>query len=230
MRTSELNARLLGRLVGGFLCLAGLSFIILLVFLKVGGQLSGDVKVSVFMAGCGVLLLWLGSNWFSAKERSTTADPQPAFDPFWLSCRRPVEALAALGCAAMLCHAIASALHRPGLPNWLLWVLIAAPVIVAWYILRIFKPEAFPSHVFPESSAARRAAPARLLVRSVLQIGWLGYVGILSFWFQFDALVPSEWRVPVQSTASLMVSLLFASQVLLIHFGELRSPNCPVVN
>jgi hypothetical protein len=104
MRTSEVHVRLLARLADGLLCLAGLSFIILLICLKIRGQLSAEVRISTFMIGCGGILLWLGASGFSTKAGSTTADPRPGLDRFWLSLRRSVEALAALGCAAMLYH------------------------------------------------------------------------------------------------------------------------------
>lgn len=222
MRISDDSFSIVDRLIGGLLCLVGLGFITLFFFLKLGGLLTGDFKVSAFMIGCGVLLLWIGANWLAPKAELTAARRRPNLDRYWLALRRPGEALAVSGCGLMSLHVVGLVVNKHWLPDWLLWAVVVGPVVLACFIVRILVPGAFPSHVFARDAVLRWSAATRLLVNSISRIGWFGHIAILFLWFGLDQSVPREWRLPAQVLASWLISVLFALQWLQLHYGEVR--------
>lgn len=218
----------MSRVIGLFLCAIGLGFIGLFLFLKARGELSGDVKVSAVMVSCGVGLIWISSNWLISRPLRTRTEPNETIErrgianSYWLKLRRPGEVIAATGCAAMLANAATICTHAGGLPNWLLAIILGTAVVLAWLILRILVPGAFPSDLFPEAMLLRMSTIGRFLINLLMSAGWCGYVGILFIWFHFDVFLPPYWRVPSEILASALVSLLFASQLLLLHYGQFR--------
>jgi hypothetical protein len=216
------------RLIGLLLGAIGLGFIGLFLFLRIHGELSGDFKISAVMVGCGVGLIWISLSWLMSKQVPTSIEPNDKFERneyvaiHWLKLRRPGEIIAGVGCAAMLSHAIAISTHTGGLPNWLLGIVIGTPVVLAWFVAHILVPGAFPSEMYPDSVLLRMSVITRFFVNVLTRAGWFGYVGILFIWFRLQYVFSPYWRLTSEVFASILISLLFASQLLMLHYGQLR--------
>lgn len=214
----------LSKVVGTFLCLIGLGFIVLLVRLRVVGLLTGDIKVSVVMIGFAALLLWVGTSWLLSsgkQEAQRSADTvRPSLTGPLLKLRRPVEIIAAAGSALMVFQIIALIVDIDAYPTWLLSILVLAPVPVAWFIVRISAADAFPRRALPQDGLADWSRTARLLVPLLVRIGWFGYAAMLLYWFRVDAILPGRLALAARILISLLIALLYASQVLILHFGD----------
>jgi hypothetical protein len=95
-------------------------------------------------------------------------------------------------------------------------------VVMAWFINRISAGDTFPSRPFRQSAFARRSRTARMLVNLVVRVGWFGHWAMLLYWFRADVLLTGAWALTLRVAVSLLISLLYASQVLVLHFGNLR--------
>jgi hypothetical protein len=216
----------IGKAIGTLLCLAGLGFAGLLVWVRSSGLLAGDIKVPAVMVGCAGLLLWIGSAWLLPKRQSAAQPPleptEPALTRLLLKGRYSVEILAAAGSVLMLCHAVALLLNLDELPRWLFSYVVLAPVVVAWFINRLSAGDQMPSRPFRQSAFARRSRTARMLVHVLMRVGWFGYLAMLLYWFRTDVLLTGRWALTVRVAFSLLISLLYASQVLVLDFGNVR--------
>jgi hypothetical protein len=207
--------------IGFLLAATGLGFIGLFLFLKFHGELSGDFKISIIMVSCGVGLVWISSHWLMPTKIQLSWFHNRDF--YWPKLRLPAEIIACIGCIMMLLQAIAIFTDTGGLPDWLMAILIGTPIVLAWFVIRILVPDAFPSHVFSERAVLQMSGTIRFFANLLIGMGWLGYIGILFIWFNGDVLLPSYWRLPSKAIASGLVSFLFASQVVTLHYGQLRT-------
>lgn len=83
-RESKLS-RVVGKSLGLFLTIVGLVHFALLVRLKLGGELAGDFKISLFILGVGIFCLVVGcASLYGSRGSSTTPDREltpPGSDP-----------------------------------------------------------------------------------------------------------------------------------------------------
>ena len=225
MSTENNNSPIMDQIIGVLLCLAGLAFIALLIMLKLGGQLAGDLKASGFLFSTGVALLWIGGRWvISCPERQPTANQQKNLGQFLVKLRGAAESIAALGCVLMLARAVAICGGWRWPPTSLLSVLVATPIVIGLFTVRILVPGAFQSSPFSDVTIALWSSATRLCMNTLLRTGWVGYFAIPVAWPYFHALVPSAWRPAIQVLASVLLSVLYASQLLTLHFGRIRTP------
>ena len=77
-------SRIVGKSLGLLLAVVGLVYFALLIRLKVGGELAGDFKASLFLFGIGALLVGIGcASFFGSTNSSITSHTElaPSSDP-----------------------------------------------------------------------------------------------------------------------------------------------------
>ncbi len=225
MSTENNKLHLLTQITGGFLCLVGLGFITLLVALKLGGWLAGDLKVSAFLLAAGVLLASIGGGWLLSKPEPSGADQRynlDGLDRFLLRLRRPAEVVAAAGSILFFSIGVAVFAGWTWPSGPVLSSLLLGPIVIGLFTLRILIPGAFQSGLFPGGVVEGWSAAGRICVNALLRLGWLGYLAIFSAWPALDALTPPKWRAIKEGLSSILIGLLYASQVLVLHIGRLR--------
>jgi hypothetical protein len=211
------------KLVGFLLGLVGLAFLVLLTFLKLGGELAGDTKVSAFLLIAGATSICVGCTWLFSKQRPHAPVRLYDYDRYLFGLRRPVEFVAAGGLILTGIRATGLLVGADAVPRKLLWVLAFSPVLIGLFALRILPPPDAPqSGLFPGDLVSMWSAPTRRMVVLLMRIGWLGYPAMLLVWPGIHDLAPWTEGVSVQFAASILIALLYASQVLLLHFGKMR--------
>jgi hypothetical protein len=211
------------KLVAFLLGLVGLAFLVLLAFLKLHGELAGDTRASAFLLIVGATLICVGCTWLFSKQGPHAPAHRYDYGRYLFSLRRPVEFVAAGG--LMLSGIRATALLLEGadaLPRTLWLVLAFAPVLIGLFALRILPPDASQSGLFPADLVSTWSASTRRTVVLLMRIGWLGYPAMLLVWPGFHDLAPWTQGVSIQFTASVLIALLYASQVLVLHSGKVR--------
>jgi len=206
------------KLIGSLIAVAGMAFLILLIFLRVSGQLIGDIKVSLFFLCTGGVLVWIGCAWLFSKPEPQQELEEHNYDCYFLKLRRPVEWGAAVGMLLTLIRASSLLYGVDLMPTKATWAFVATPILIGGLTLRILKPGAFQSGVFPAEVVSRWSVATRKVVNVLVRVGWLGYPGIALAWPD----TPWAGHIGVQIVASILISLLYASQVLVLHFGETR--------
>lgn len=224
MSTENNNSRLMDQIIGMLLCLVGLAFISLLITLKLGGELAGDLKVSGFFLGTGAVLIWIGGRWMISRPEQMTTNQQKKLDQFLLKLRGAAELIAAVGCILMLARAVAICRGWDWPSTWVLNILAATPIVIGLFTVRILVPGAFRSNLFSDVTIASWSSATRLFVNTLLRIGWVGYFAIPVAWPHFDALIPSAWHSAIQVLTSALISLLYAAQSLTLRFGRIKTP------
>lgn len=212
----------LGTLIGVLLVLVGIAFLLLVLLLRVRGELAGDIKVSTLLFCVGVILIWVGCTFLFSSQRPHESVCCSENDRYILTLRGPVEFGALVGLILSVIQATAVLYGADWVPARTLWAVDAAPVLIGLFALRILKPGAFQSGVFRDDVISRWSVPTRKLVSLLLRIGWLGYLVILLTWSGLQDLVPWTEHVSVRFTARMLISLLYASQVVVLHFGQTR--------
>lgn len=215
-------SRPMSRVTGAFLVVAGAGFLLLYVKLRTDGELVGDVGVSGFMLGFGSLLILVGSGFLRSRpERPGGHGGDPASR--YLFKLRPIfELLAAIGGVFMIGHVLAMCLGVSWPSRTALWFLVMAPIAPGLLTLRILAPHAFQEGLFTDDVLVGWNAPTRVFVNILLRIGWAGYFGIALAWADLDGLVPRACAHPLRILACSTISVLYASQVLVLHFGRTR--------
>jgi hypothetical protein len=209
--------------MGILLLLVGLAFLVLLAALKHGEQLAGDLKVSAFMLCVAAILIWTGSRFLKPSPESLPIKRQDNLGPHLLRLRPAAELMAALGCLLLLCRIVSTFAGFLWPPEPLFVGLLAGPVVIGLFALRILVPGAFQSSVFPSGLVKTWSKNTRRLVNLVLQAGWLGYFAIPLAWCGLDAHIPGPWGRVLQLVACLLISVLYASQTLVLHLGDMRN-------
>lgn len=216
---------MLDRLFGVLIALVGLAFLALLALLRTNGELAGDLKVSAFLFCAGAILLCIAGKWLLSRQRTdeSVQVPHDQCDHHLLSLRRLVEFCAAVGCALTGARAVALLYGGDWVPRSMLWALASAPVLIGLFTLRILTPGAFQSGLFPNDVVRRWPGFTRGLLKLLLRIGLLGYPAIALVWPDVQDLATWAKRVTVQAFASIFITLLYASQVVVLHYGRMRS-------
>ena len=215
------------KFVGAFATFVGLACLLLLTALRVRGELAGDVKISAFLLCTGALLVWIGCTWLFSKCRSDETAHPAKYDrylPVLLKVRPLVEFCAAVGLILVGARAIALLSGVDWMAPQELRVLISAPILIGLFALRILPPGAFQSGLFSENTVSRWSAPTRQVISLLIRVGWLGYPAIALASPSFRDFVPWTERTSVQFGASIFILLLYVSQILILHFGQTRSP------
>ena len=221
------SSRVFERFVAASLILVGLAFFSLLAFLRVRGALAGDLKVSAFLLCTGALLMCVGCTWLLSTPQPLTSVHDHAREPgqSLLGLRRPVEWITAAGLVFTAVHAAAILCGRNWVPTIALWALFSAPVLIGLFALRILKPGAFQSGLFPDHLVSSWSGLTRDFVNLLLRIGWLGYPALIIVWPGFQNLVVWNTFASVQFIATILIVMLYASQLFALHFGQKRIPS-----
>lgn len=210
--------RVVGKILGILLSLVGLAFFALLARLKLGGELAGDLKVSLFLFGMGVLLLWIGCTSLFGSTRSSII-PDRGLSKLWV----PAALAAAISCLLAMAHAIEIGLGARWLPDGLVWALLTIPVIIGLLLPGILARQS------SQSDPPRQFVPdhwpkvVQSGVKLILTIGKFGYVaGLWLVWGRSEVLRPPEWEGLMQIVAFTMIGVLCASQALALHLSRSR--------
>lgn len=219
------ESSLLEKLIGVLLALVGFAFLALLIFLDSRGELIGYLKVWIFLFCIGAGLIWIGCLYFFSRPEPLGPIPREDPDrclPYLLRLRPIVEFLAVVGVVVAAVQA-AGLLYVAGLvPTREGQILASAPVLIGMFALRVLIPGAFQTGVFPDEVLRRWSGTTKTLVRLLVQVGWLGYPAILAAWLGFRNLAWWPERPAVQFASSILICLLYASQVVVLHFGKTR--------
>jgi hypothetical protein len=214
MSDESRTPQVVGGVIGAVLIGVGLSFFALLIRLKIGGELTGDVKISLFLAGMGVLLLWVGRTSFHRPRSSPKAASGIA-----TRLRLPAEIATAVGCLIALCHSIEMASEAPRLPEVLVRTAIAIPVVVGLLLPVILLRPTLWKDPFADFMREHWSKAHRTGISVLLHVGRLGYLAIIWLvWGHSIAFPSSDLHRAFEVVAFMMVSVLCASQVFLLHF------------
>lgn len=225
MRTRPTPEHLLSCTVGTFLVLIGLVFVVFTVVFATSAsrRLPGYVQGALFGLAFGIALVWIGWTFLRLKpERERKAGMREWLDIRLLAYRRELELLAATACGLMLARVAALCVGVDWPPAGLLWALTSAPAAIGLLTLKILAPGAFQSGLFANEAWHRWSPGARLVVQMVLRVGWIGYVAAFLAMLDLCTGAFGRWRPAAQIVASSLVSLLYASHVLVLHFGRVR--------
>ena len=223
VNTTYTMARRLEQLIGIFLASVGIGFIVLFAYVELRGQLAGDVKVSAFMLTAGAALVWIGYRFL--KSNPDEAKTRRSISAFLNSPRLILigEVMAVAGCVAMLLRGICSIFGISWPPEPAFYIFLVGPVLVGQIVLKALKPGALQNGVVPPEVAAGWSAGARFLLSSALRLGWLGYIAIPFAWPSISARLPLSWSLAVQLLACCLISVLYATQTFMLHFGDRRT-------
>lgn len=222
MTNGQDGSRLASQATGAFLILIGFGFLLLLVKLRKDGELSGDFGVSAFMISFGSVLILTGSAFWSPRLKRADREGRDTLDRYVLKSRPVVELLAATGGLFMVGHVVALCLGVHWPPRTAVWILILTPIATGLMTLRILMPHAFQSGLFANEILERWSALTRVFINLLLRAGWAGYFGIVLIWAELKGFLPKGWRPALEILASSLISALYASQVLVLHFGRTR--------
>lgn len=214
--------RLISRAIGVLLVLVGIGFVALFVLLKLGGALSGDWQVSAFMLASGAVLMYVGTSFLGPPAQAPRPRQRDNLEPTLLKLRPVTEVLAGAGCALMSVHAVAAYVGIPWPGAQMLRILIVGPIVIGLFALRILVPGAFRTGVFSSELVNGWRAGTRIAMNGLLWSGWLGYLAIPVVWPDIKGYIPRPWQSATEGTASLMIAVLYASQVLILHWGRMR--------
>lgn len=220
MRTN--GTRVLEQLIGALLVLVGLAFFVLLAVLKHGGQLTGDLRVSGLMSGSGAVLIWTGYRFLTANSEQPKTARQKNFDLFPLKLRSPGELIAAAGCVLMVCRIVSVLSGAPWPSGSLFEAALVAPVVIGLFALKLWVPAAFQSSLFPDVVAQKWSPIIRQLLSILIRVGWLGYPAIFLAWPDVASHIPVSARIFTDVIAYSAICLLYASQIVVLHFGNMR--------
>jgi hypothetical protein len=235
------NEDLLGRIVGTSLVLVGSGWIVGTSLVLVGSGwivglavllahsetwgAPGYLLGTVFMFGLGALLIWIGWTFLRPdQEREEKFNKWRNLGRFLVKCRRTIEFLAEIGCGLMLGHAIALFLDTDWPSTAWLSILIRAPIGIGLLTLGLLAPTAYRSGPFETDVWIRWSAGMRFFMKMFLRVAWTGY--LIALWDALDVHIRTlaRWHESTQIVSTLLVSLLYASQVVVLHFGRIREP------
>jgi hypothetical protein len=179
--------------------------------------------LALFMVGFGALLVWIGWTYLRPEpQHEVMAERWSDVERWVVKSRRAVELLAATGCGLMLAHAIAlcSGVRWPSAA--LVWIVSIAPVFTGLLTLGIVAPGAYRYNPLASEAWDRWSPGNRFVVKMILRIGWLGNIAVLATLYHLHMNVLGPLRLAAEVMASALILLLYASQVLVLHFGQIR--------
>lgn len=214
MSDQRRTLQVVGGIIGAVLIAVGLSFFALLIRLKIGGELTGDVTISLFLAGMGILLVWVGKTSLRRPRSSSKASSGIA-----TRLRLPAEIATAAGCLIALYHSIETALEAPRLPEVLVRIATALPVIVGLLLPAILLRPTLWKDPFADFMGEHWSKAHRTGISVLLHVGRLGYLAIMWLvWGRSIAFTSPDLHRVSQVVTFMMISVLCASQVFLLHF------------
>jgi hypothetical protein len=99
-----------------------------------------------------------------------------------------------------------------------------APFATGLLTVEILAPGAYRYNPFASDVWDRWSQGTRFVVKTILRIGWFGKIAALAVLFHLHIEVLGASRLVAEVVASSLISLLYASQVLVLHFGQIREP------
>jgi hypothetical protein len=219
------TAHLISRGLGALLALLGLLFLalgVVLIFLRDAQELT-YLQGGLFAIVLGATLVWAGWRLYvRVPNGQGYPDARSALHVLLLGCRGVVEVLGTAGCALMLAHALALSMGSKWPPDFLFWALIRAPVVFGLITFALMAPDVLEEGVFPHGRWSRWSPITRQLLLIIVRVGWLGYIPVLWVIFHVPGIQSPTWERGAQITASIAVSVLYASQVVILRFGRLK--------
>jgi hypothetical protein len=219
------NLVLLSRIVGTLLILTGLGFVLLtaVAATSYAATVSGYLLAPLVMLSFGAFLVWIGYAFLKPEPAGQTGARQRLEVNRPLIKYRPIiELVTATGCGLMLGRAVILCTGRNWLSVGMLQLLMAIAVCAGLLARGILVP--FQSGLFTNDVWSHWPPVTRFLVTAILRIDWTGYLAVFFLFFDVEAKLQSPWGRMADVIASSLVSLLFASQFLALHFGQTRQP------
>lgn len=215
--------RLLAPALGTFLILIGLGFIVLLIVVARSEGMPDHIGVPAFMAGFGVLLIWVGSS-FLRPQPADARRPVQSLRPdlLLIKSRFIVKLLTAAGCGLVLVHIIAICLRITWPPGTLLSILNVGPVWTGLLTFRILEPGAFQAGLVSRERWDLWPSAVRFAFEWTLKIGWVGYIAVFLLLFRIDTLLFGGWHLMFDLVVSFLICIVYASQFLALRFGKTR--------
>ncbi len=170
------------------------------------------------------ILIWTGYGFLRVDPHGPKAQKQDSLTPQVLRFRTAVEVIAATGCILLWCHIVFALSGRFWPPEPVFTVLLVGPVMIGHIVVRMLVPGAFQFGVFPTELTERWSGSTRRLITCFLRVGWLGYIAILLAWPDINVRMPVPWGRNVEMISCFVISILYATQVVVLHFGDLRKP------
>jgi hypothetical protein len=216
---------LINRGVGTILALIGLALIGLGIILVLPHEtyslsyLQGGLFAIIF----GAMLTWVGWRFFVREtDAHWYSDIRSGSYGLLLRGRRLVALLAAGSGILMFGHALAILIGRQWPPQLLLWSLLRAPVIFGPITFMVLAPDVLEEGLFARETWSRWSPTTRRLLRLTVRVGWMGYIPALWVIFRLPGVMPKNLEPGGHVIASMAISILYASQALLLCYGRLR--------
>ncbi len=194
-----------------------------MILVRVTGDLPADeIKASAFLLCAGVILVCIGCAWLFSKPRGDETEPSGQPDhylPVLLKMRPFVERGAVAGMILIGIHAVALLFGVDWLTTTQFRALISVPLLILLFTLRIAPRGPL---LLSYDIVSRWSAATRIAVILVIRTGWLGYLAIALVWPSLPYFAHLAERPSVRFVASCFIFLLYASQILILHFGEIR--------
>lgn len=209
----------LERITGVLLILVGLAFALLFAFVQLKGLAPWDLKTSAFMLGTSVVLLWVGGRFIKSTPEigENHVDDEPGLPGIIF--RRPAELAAALGTLVLLWRIVTTFGNFSWPPQPLFTLILATPVAIGIFIMYIRVPGDF---LFTRNLAEGWSTGTKRLTRVMLSTARLGYPAIAVAWYGLDKYAPEFWAPIVRLAACVLIFILYAAQVSMLHFGNIR--------
>lgn len=224
----ERTVNLFDKLIGSWLMLVGLALWVFLVLFVSASDLSGSIvlQVAAVLFCTGTAFVWIGYRWVRPKLRTDdlpSRDHQDRYFPILFKLRGVVKYAAVIGVALTAAHVAGLPFTESWIPASGLLVLIWSPLLIERFTSRILHPLVHEKGLFPEDTVSRWSTPTRIILSVMLRILWPSYVVFLILnlgpvrpWF------PWAQHTYIQFVGWCIISLVYTSQVLVLHLGWMR--------
>ncbi len=209
----------LERIIGALLVLVGLAFALLFAFVKGRGLLPWDPMVTASMLGISGVLIWVGSRFVKSTPEITGAPTSDQPVRFLPKLRRPAELVVALGTLFLLWRIVTTFRSFSWPPQPLFTLLLAAPAVIGPLITRIRTPGEF---LFTTELVEGWSPRTNRLARVMFGVAGLGYPAIAVAWYGLDSYLPEPWGRIARLTDCLLIFILYAAQLSVLQFGNIR--------
>ena len=213
---------MLDKVFAAFFLLIGTVFWLFLIWIGFGDPVPGQAQAAAILFCIGAVFLYIGYRWLPTEQPHRLVW-QAEWDLHLLVFRRPAEYLAVLGIILAAVRAGTLVLGSDLITGKVLLTLSWAPVLIGLLLVRILRVGGYRPGVFSDDLLLGWPRRARIAVSLFLRIGSLGYLAICGT--MISPLESTTWlgSVGVQVMLSLLLCLLYASQLLILHLGNMRS-------
>lgn len=220
------------KFIGSWLMLAGLCLWAYLIFFIYENSISWEISdnvvlnVIIILFCTGGAFVWIGYRWLFPKQRNDNQLPpnqKNRYLPILLRLCRAVKYVGALGMALAAAHAACLLFAESFISRSGLLVLMWSPLLVWRFTSQVLHPIAHEKGLIPEETLNRWSASTRMILTVLLRIVWPSYAAFLVFdSAPFRLLFSWVQYPPIQSVGWSIISLIYASQVFVLHFGWMR--------